>query len=462
MPRPFSRPLRRAGARLLTRRGLRGAGVATAATVATALLTAGSQAPGLQFDAGRAGQDDGLGVPGGFVGPDVPLPDVPSQGDDSYHVELPPLKGVSAAEKVWGKEAVEAAGAGGSDSARRTAAEAGLPVSVFAAYRDAAKSVAGTDPGCGLRWELLAGIGKVESGHARGGAVDANGDTLGRITGPALDGNGFALIHDSEGGAWDGDAVYDRAVGPMQFLPTTWKSWGADGNGDGVANPNNIFDAALAAGHYLCAGDRDLRTAAGLERAVLSYNHSRDYLNLVLGWMEFYLRGVHTVPDGRGVVPESPGAGSDTPATKPVGEGGSGHGRGDSSGGAGTPTRAPGASPAPGGGGRPGSPAPSPSAPASGSPSATPGPKPSASPGGSPSPKPTGTSPAPSPDGSAGPSPSPTSPAPEPSTGEPTAPEPGDTASPTPTGSPEPSPSESESGAPDPGATDMAGVGAET
>lgn len=455
MPRPFSRSPRRAGARLLTRRGLRGAGVATAATVATALLTAGSQAPGLQLDAGRAARDDGLSVPGGFVGPDVPLPDVPSQGDDSYHVELPPLKGVSAAEKVWGKEAVEAAGAGGTDSARRTAAEAGLPVSVFAAYRDAARSVAGTDPGCGLRWELLAGIGKVESGHARGGAVDANGDTLGRITGPALDGNGFALIHDSEGGAWDGDAVYDRAVGPMQFLPTTWKSWGADGNGDGVANPGNVFDAALAAGHYLCAGDRDLRTAAGLERAVLSYNHSRDYLNLVLGWMEFYLRGVHTVPDGRGVVPESPGAGSDTPATKPAGDGGSGSGRGDSSDGAGTQTRAPGASPAPGGSGRPESPAPSPSA--SGSPSATPGPKPSASPGQSPSPTPTGSSPSPSPDDSAGPSPSETSPAPEPSTGEPSGP--GGTASPTPTGSPEPSPSESGSGAPAPGATDTAGAG---
>lgn len=105
MPRPFSRSLRRAGARLLTRRGLRGAGVATAATVATALLTAGSQAPGLQLDAGRAARDDGLSVPGGFVGPDVPLPDVPSQGDNSYHVELPPLKGVSAAEKVGGQGA---------------------------------------------------------------------------------------------------------------------------------------------------------------------------------------------------------------------------------------------------------------------------------------------------------------------------------------------------------------------
>lgn len=108
MPRPFSRSLRRAGARLLTRRGLRGAGVATAATVATALLTAGSQAPGLQLDAGRAARDDGLSVPGGFVGPDVPLPDVPSQGDNSYHVELPPLKGVSAAEKVGGKERIRA------------------------------------------------------------------------------------------------------------------------------------------------------------------------------------------------------------------------------------------------------------------------------------------------------------------------------------------------------------------
>ncbi|WP_371235683.1 hypothetical protein [Streptomyces pimonensis] len=462
MPRPFNRPFRRAGARLFTRRGLRGAGVATAATVATALLTAGSQAPGPRLDVGRAAQDDKPGVPGGSVGPDAPLPDVPSQGDDSYHVELPPLEGVSAKEKVRGEEA--AVEDDGADSARRTADEAGLPVSVFTAYRDAAKSVAGTDPGCGLRWELLAGIGKVESGHARGGAVDANGDTLTRITGPALDGNGFALIHDSEGGAWDGDAVYDRAVGPMQFLPTTWKSWGADGNGDGVTNPNNIFDAALAAGHYLCAGDRDLRTAAGLERAVLSYNHSRAYLDLVLGWMTFYLRGVHTVPDGRGVVPESPGAGGDTPATKPVGEGGSGHerGRGESPGGAGAPPRAPGATPDPGGSGRPGSPAPSPSA--GGSPSAAPGPKPSASPGGSPSPTPTGTSPSPtptgtspspSPDEGAGPSPSPTAPAPEPSTGEPT--EPGDTTSPTPSGSPEPSPSGAGRGAPEPGATVAAG-----
>ncbi len=262
-----------------------------------------------------------MSVPGGFVPADTPLPDVPSQGDDSYHVELPPLHGASAGGKLWD-------GAAAHPSTQRVVAESGLPASVYAAYRNAEASVGRSDPRCRLRWQLLAAIGKVESGQAGGGAVDADGDTLTRITGPALDGNGFALILDSEGGVWDGDPVYDRAMGPMQFLPSTWKTWGADGNGDGTANPNNIHDAALAAGHYLCAGERDLGTAAGLERAILSYNYSRDYLNLVLGWMEFYLRGVHTVPDGRGVVPRSPGAGSDTPATRPVGGSGQGSGGG--------------------------------------------------------------------------------------------------------------------------------------
>ncbi|MFJ4468811.1 hypothetical protein ACIP2X_15165 [Streptomyces sp. NPDC089424] len=423
MSRPLTRPFHEAGERLRGRRGLRGSVVATVATVATALLTAGSQAPG-HLGAQQASRDGGMSVPGGFVPPDAALPEVRSQGDDSYHVELPPLKDVEAVEKVWGEEAAKPA-------PRRVGTEAGLPSTVFAAYRRATASVGRTDPSCRLRWELLAAIGKVESGHASGGAVDADGDTLTRITGPALDGNGFALILDSEGGRWDGDAVYDRAVGPLQFLPTTWKTWGADGNGDGTANPNNIFDAALAAGHYLCAGERDLGTAAGLERAILSYNYSRDYLNLVLGWMEFYLRGVHAVPDGTGVVPESPGAGSGNPATRPVTEAGNGggggagggNGNGNGNGGSGG-----GATAAPGGSTSPEPPTPSDGA----SPGSTPGP--SSTPGDRPSdgPTPTGT-----PGDTAAPTPgeSPsetTTPDPEPSTEAPASPSPGET-----TGSPE-------------------------
>ncbi|MGV9909221.1 lytic murein transglycosylase [Streptomyces tendae] len=297
------------------RKGLRTTALAVAAMAA---LTA-SQAPGLTGDpqdthAGTAADDLNAPVPDG------PFAELDPPGDGSYHTELPPLTtrdGGSAASPALGPE---------------VRAQSGIPATVLRAYRAAETAVGRTDPGCRLPWELLAAIGKVESGQARGGAVDRNGTTLGRITGPPLNGRGFALIRDTDGGAHDGDTVYDRAVGPMQFLPSTWARWGADGNGDGRADPNNVFDAALAAGHYLCAGDRDLGRAADLDRAVLSYNNSRTYLELVRHWLEFYSRGVHTVPDGKGVVPKSPGAGGDTPATEPV-DGGSGGSGGSGSGG---------------------------------------------------------------------------------------------------------------------------------
>ncbi len=205
--------------------------------------------------------------------------------------------------------------------------ESGIPATVLAAYRHAQTVIARTDPGCRLPWQLLAAIGKVESGQARGGRVDASGTTLSPILGPVLDGNGFATIRDTDGGAYDGDPRYDRAVGPMQFIPSTWARWGQDANGDGRRDPGNIHDAALAAGRYLCAGDRDLTVPADLDRAILSYNHSRAYLRTVLAWLDFYKSGAHPVPDGTGVLPGSPGAGGRTPAVRPVGKGnGSGGG----------------------------------------------------------------------------------------------------------------------------------------
>jgi hypothetical protein len=155
---------------------------------------------------------------------------------------------------------------------------------------------------------LLAGIGKVESAHASGGRVDATGLTRGPILGPVLDGGpGMAAISDTDQGRYDGNTSWDRAVGPMQFIPGTWAVFGADGNGDGVKDPHNVFDAALAAGEYLCSGGADLRSPLGLVQAVLRYNHSMDYVSTVLRWMQTYSNLTVTLPDINGVVPPPTG-----------------------------------------------------------------------------------------------------------------------------------------------------------
>lgn len=396
-----------------TRRGLR----TTAVTVAAMAALTASQAPGFVGDAQDAHAappaDDAHRASAGG-----PYADPAPPGDGSYHTELPPLTTPDAAQAAPAL-------------VRDLRSQSGIPATVLRAYRAAETSVGRTDPGCRLPWELLAAIGKVESGQARGGAVDRNGTTRGRITGPPLDGRGFALIRDTDGGAHDGDTVYDRAVGPMQFLPSTWARWGTDGNGDGRADPNNVFDAALAAGHYLCAGDRDLGRAADLDRAILSYNHSRPYLRLVRYWLDFYGRGVHTVPDGEGVIPRSPGAGGDTPATEPV-DGGNG-GKGDGNEGGGIII------------------GPDPSTPGSPGPSPSPSPSPSA-----PTPDPTPTSPSPEPSPTAPPtSQEPSQPPGESPTGTPSpSPDPTD-ASPSPTG-PDDCSTESADPSPDPGASPTA------
>ncbi|MFF3286007.1 lytic transglycosylase domain-containing protein [Streptomyces sp. NPDC003023] len=266
-----------------TRRSVKATALVTAAMAA---LTA-SQGPG----AVAAGQQRAASAPD-------------AAGDATYRTELPPLE---TPEPVQGPAATR--------SAAPTAGA--LPATVFAAYRAAETELALAAPGCGLRWQLLAAIGQVESGQARGGRVAADGTTLTPILGPRLDGNGFALIKDSDGGNYDGDTAYDRAVGPMQFIPSTWAQWGADGNGDGRDDPGNIFDAALAAGRYLCAGGRDLSDPGDLERSVLSYNHSTDYLRTVLAWYTYYLAGHRLVPDAGGPSVPTAAAPEREPAAEP-------------------------------------------------------------------------------------------------------------------------------------------------
>ncbi|MGW1195039.1 lytic murein transglycosylase [Streptomyces sp. NPDC002536] len=190
------------------------------------------------------------------------------------------------------------------------AGDAGIPATALDAYKKAAEALAGSQPGCHIPWELVAGIGRVESVHASGYGLREDGFTETPIRGPRLDGKQFALIRDTDGGRWDGDTEYDRAVGPTQFIPSTWAAWGADGNGDGVKDPNNIYDAALGTARYLCAGDRDLNNPADLDRAVLSYNNSREYVNAVLEWMRTYQGGNATaIPNDTPATPHRPDPG---------------------------------------------------------------------------------------------------------------------------------------------------------
>ena len=201
----------------------------------------------------------------------------------------------------------------------------GIPNVALNAYRVAAARMHNVEPGCGIDWALLAGIGREESDHGRfGGAVlHTDGTSSPRIIGPALDGKHWDYIPaPSDGQALDGDSVYAHALGPMQFIPSTWAEYGVDGNGDGKADIFNIYDAALTAARYLCAAGGDLNTQAGQVRAVLAYNHNNEYLAQVLALAQAYRTGVKVtgIPVGNvtgALPPVQPGSG--TPPANPGG-----------------------------------------------------------------------------------------------------------------------------------------------
>jgi Transglycosylase SLT domain len=183
------------------------------------------------------------------------------------------------------------------------------------AYKRAAAALAANDAACHLPWQLLAAIGRVESDHGQFGGAVLLPDGYGTrpIYGIPLDGrNGVALIRDTDGGKLDGDPNFDRAVGPMQFIPSTWAVYGVDGNGDGKKDPNNIFDATLAAADYLCAGGGDLASPAQEAAAVLRYNDADEYVHVVLALAASYEQGDFAAVPTAG--PGGTGGGS-TPGT---------------------------------------------------------------------------------------------------------------------------------------------------
>ncbi len=178
----------------------------------------------------------------------------------------------------------------------------GIPSAALSAYRRAADLLERADESCQLPWHLLAGIGRVESNHGRinGSTLTSDGIAKPDIIGIPLNGeNSTAQINDTDGGELDGDTTYDRAVGPMQFIPGTWATVGVDGDGDDKKDPQNIYDAATAAGVYLCSGSEDVSNLDEAATAVRRYNQSDEYVDLVLRISEAYKTGDFTEsPDG--------------------------------------------------------------------------------------------------------------------------------------------------------------------
>ena len=219
---------------------------------------------------------------------------------------------------------------GDPDKIVASASTSGIPSAALAAYQRAETVINAADKTCNLSWQLVAAIGRVESNHGRanGNTLNSDGLAVPGIYGVALDGkNDTAVISDTDAGEYDSDAKFDRAVGPMQFIPSTWSVVGVDADGDAKRNPQDIDDAALATAVYLCSGPDNLSTAAGQHAAVFRYNHSESYVDLVLSIMNAYLDGDFTsVPNG------TTSAGFFVPDPNPPAHHGNGHGHGNGNG----------------------------------------------------------------------------------------------------------------------------------
>ncbi|MFA6298341.1 MAG: lytic transglycosylase domain-containing protein, partial [Nocardioides sp.] len=212
-----------------------------------------------------------------------------------------PTEAIEAPASVTGGAGLGGAVSGNTAQIIASSSTNGIPSAALAAYQRAETVINSADETCNLSWQLVAAIGRVESNHGRfgGNTLDDNGLAVPGIYGIALDGsNNTAVIRDTDAGLFDDDQKFDRAVGPMQFIPSTWSVVGVDADGDAQRNPQDIDDAALASAVYLCSGNDDLGTLSGQRAAVYRYNHSTAYVDLVLSIMDAYLDGEYmSVPN---------------------------------------------------------------------------------------------------------------------------------------------------------------------
>jgi membrane-bound lytic murein transglycosylase B len=178
-----------------------------------------------------------------------------------------------------------------------------LSLVVIDAYFRAAVAMSERRSACGISWDQLAGVGLIESRHGAfgGSSVGPDGQTSKEILGPVLDGEPFSAISDTDGGALDGNTEWDRAVGPMQFIPGSWDIYGLDGNDDGIADPHNLYDAAFSAAEHLCRGHSGLQRESAYRASLLGYNRSVVYGSDVIAAQRRYEAAVNLRPTEEGI-----------------------------------------------------------------------------------------------------------------------------------------------------------------
>ncbi|WFE26508.1 lytic murein transglycosylase [Solwaraspora sp. WMMD791] len=281
--RPIARPVARSGRRAARAVGAwcrRPSGRLALPGLLLLALIAGSGTAGAVLVPAAAGMREPVNTPGPVE--TTAVPEVPALTDpDLLDPTAPPLDDQGEPAPPLGPTRPAAVLTGW---ATQTASRLAIPVVALEAYGYAELVLATTTPGCRLSWTTLAAIGMIESTHgtANGSRLDTDGRAVPPIVGLPLDGaGGRQRIADTDDGRLDNDVVYDRAVGPMQFIPTTWAEFGVDADNDGVVDPQDIDDASLAAANYLCRNGRDLSTPSDWWSAILSYNNVQPYAQSV-------------------------------------------------------------------------------------------------------------------------------------------------------------------------------------